>query len=137
MEIIEAKQGCVYIIGYVYRPGCVSFSVELEHVHYPPDTDLNTLYQIFSVKYNDMMHYVIEIKKNNTSIEQCYKLSCKHNLKLVSGKPWNGTDEFPVKCMPEACFTLETIKHDKYTEQDLKYVIQSEVKTLKDKYRID
>lgn len=136
MDIINAKAGYIYIIGYIYRPGCSSFACELEHRYYPPDTELNELYNMFMLKYEGMLHMVIEIPAGKTSAEwrRCDQLATELGLKLVPGKPWNGRDEFPVRCLPDACFTLETANHADLAEKDLRQLLQDEVQELKVRY---
>jgi len=137
MEIITAKQGYIYIVGYIYRPGCLTFTTELEHTCFPPNTELNELFNIYMVTYTEMMFNVVEIPKTNETLEHCYSIANSSGLRLVPGKPWNGKKEFPVNCKPDACFTLETAKHSKYANQDLRSVIQKEAQEMREKYNCE
>lgn len=134
MDIIHGKQGHIYIIGYIYRLGCLSFITELEHKHYPPGTQLNDLFNVYMVKYSDMLYNVIEIPCNKTIIEKCHGIAIVNGLKMVSGKPWNGKMEFPVNCKAEACFTLETTDHKLYVNLDMRSLILEEAENIKKKY---
>ena len=113
MSEIVAKAGCVYIIGDCHRPGTTTFASELEHQYYLPDTELNEFYDLHVVKYaKDMMFFVIEITTGKYMTKsKLDTLANRNNLKLVYGKPYDGVNEFPIKCLPEHCFTLETRKH--------------------------
>jgi hypothetical protein len=111
MEVIEAKNGCMYIICHIYRPGGITFANELEHQFYPPDEPVNEVFQIFNVTYNGGPHFAIEIPAGKQAYEQAASLATQINLKLVPGKPYNGVDEFPIKCSADKCFVLETVDH--------------------------
>lgn len=126
---IVAKSGCIYIIADCHRPGTLTFAAELEHQYYPPDTELNEYYNLFNVKYaKSMLFYVIEVTTGKYMTRgKLDNLAKRNNLKLVYGKPYDGNNEFPVKCLPEHCFTLETRDHKKL-DKDI-------VKALEDEYR--
>lgn len=135
MEIIQAKKGCIYIIAYIYRPNTLTFATELEHKYFSPDnSSLNELYQIFNLKYADMLYYVIELPDTKELMLNCYRLAYSLNLRLVPGKPFNGLLEFPVSCRPDACFTLETINHKEYQNMDMKCLLEQEIKNMHNKY---
>lgn len=114
MEIIKAKAGCVYIIGQLHRPGCMTFALELEHKHFSPDDEeQNGNFNMFMTKYgdDDVLFYIIEIP-GSTPITKCEQIATQCNLKLVNGKPFDGHSEFPADCAANACFTLETVNHN-------------------------
>lgn len=134
MEIINAKPGHIYIVGYIYRPGCPTFTTELEHRHYPPNSEANDLFTVYMVKYSDMLFNVVEIPDNRTAREHCYRISSECSLRMVPGKPWNGREEFPVNCKPDKCYTLETVNHSTYANRNLKQVVQEEADGLRQKY---
>lgn len=134
MDTIVAKAGYLYIVGYIYRPGCTSFACILEHTRYPPDTALNELYNMYLLKYSGSMHLVIEIPSSKENYNACQEIATQNGLRLVSGKPWNGITEFPVKCAPDACFTLETLDHEQLAGTDIKSLLLNEVEDLKDRY---
>lgn len=116
MDTLHAKTGCVYIIGCLFRPGTLSFAVDLEHTYFEPDTDRNDLYQIFHLKYQNMPWYIIEIPANTMNIAEKLALECK--LRLVNGKPTatgsgsGSGSEFGLLCSAEHCFTLESTEHN-------------------------
>lgn len=133
MEIINGKKGCIYIIGYLHRPGCASFASDLENRYYPVDTELNDLYNIFVTKYSDLMHYIIEIPADKGCHNRLEGIAKDHGLKLMNGKPWNGIDEFPVRCMPDACYTLEIGDHEAMAGANIKTMVEDEVQSLKER----
>ena len=136
MDIITAKPGYIYIVGYIYRPGCLTFSTTLEHQYYPPETVMNELFNIYMVKYNDMLFNVVELPQSKSALEQCYRICHDCGLRMVPGKPWNGKMEFPLNCRPDACFTLETSTsgHNLYNNRDLRQIIEDEAKNIRTKY---
>lgn len=119
MEILQAKKGCLYIICHVYRPGAITFVTELEHTYYTPDTPMEELFALFNITYEGGLHFVIEVPSNKNSYEQIFNLAKENNLKLVNGKPYNGKEEFPVNCLPDACFVLENIEQIDFTKENL------------------
>jgi hypothetical protein len=116
MEVLEAKVGCMYLICHLYRPGGLTFATELEHRHYPPDEPINEVFAIFNVTYNGGPHFTIEIPASKQAFTQAEELATELNLKLVPGKPYNGQDEFPIRCAPDKCFVLETRNHEQITD---------------------
>jgi hypothetical protein len=135
MDILQGKKGFIYIIGMYFRPGCLSYATDLEHKYFSPKCpDLNELYNLFTIKYDSIMYFIIEIPSTVEVFEKCQTLASEYNLKLVEGKPWNGVTEFPVKCLADACFTLEILDHEKYSMVDIKDVIMKQVDEIKNKY---
>ena len=125
---LQTKAGCTYIICHMLRPGGISFVTELEHRHYPPDESINDLFTIFNVSYHGGMHFVIELPAGKQAYEQAIAVAAEFNLKLVPGKPYNGGEEFPVKCLPDHCFVLETVDHSQVGD------IMKEANRLLEKY---
>ena len=104
----QARQGCIYLIGCLYRPGALRFATSLESVYFPPDTDANDDYNIYQINYCNLPHYIIEVPCD--CYEKAVKLATMYNLKLVNGKPNNpAADEFRLSCAGDQCFTLETL----------------------------
>jgi hypothetical protein len=128
MQVIEAKQGCMYFICHLFRPGGLTFATELEHRFYPPDEAINEVFQIFNVTYGAGPHYAIEIPASKQAYQQAETLAEEMNLKLVPGKPFNGQDEFPIRCAADKCFVLETAVHDAMEN------FEEEITALKKKY---
>ena len=112
MDIINAKKGCLYIIGHVFRPCTLTFLTELEERYYTPDTPMNDLFNLFNVTYEGGMHYVIEIPAGSEYFEQVKIIADENNLNVVNGKPFNGIEEFPVNCLADHCFVLENKEHN-------------------------
>ncbi len=115
----------------MFRLGGITFATELEHRHYPPDEDINDLFTVFTVTYHGGAHFVIEIPSSKIAYEQAALVAKECNLCLVPGKPFNGLTEFPVNCLPDHCFVLETINHDDATETE---TIITEAERLREKY---
>jgi hypothetical protein len=110
-DALQTKAGCIYIICHILRPGGISFATELEHRHYPPDEPINDLFSIFNVTYQGGVHFVIELPTGKQAYDQACSVAAEFNLKLVPGKPYNGVEEFPVNCLADHCFVLETVDH--------------------------
>jgi len=111
INAIHGKRDSIYIISYMLRLGSINFMTRLEYEHYPPDTSLNDLYTLFHLKYNDALHYVIEIPK--TGFEKADALAKECGLKLVPGKPFSPDyEQFAIKS--DSCFTLEMNKDTSY-----------------------
>ncbi len=130
MEVLPAKNGCMYIICHLTRPGGLSFAMDLEHRYYNPSEAINETFQIFNVTYDGGTHFVIEIPAGRESYNQATEVAAEFNLKLVPGKPFNGLEEFPVRCTADKCFVLETVDHDKLGD------LASEMQILREKYSI-
>jgi hypothetical protein len=130
-DIIQTKAGYMYIICHLFRPGGITFATELEHRHYPPDEVINDLFTIFNITYHGGTHFVIEIPSSKIAYEQADAVAKECNLNLVPGKPFNGLTEFPVNCLPDHCFVLETLNHDATTEIEPVLV---EAERLREKY---
>ena len=128
MEIIEAKKGCMYIICHIYRPGGITFATELEYRFYPPEESMNEVFQIFNVTYDAGNHYAIEIPVSKQAFQQAEELAKELNLRLVPGKPFDGSSEFPIRCAADKCFVLETADHESMGN------ITDEIKRLREKY---
>jgi len=112
MNELHAKAGQLYIIGCTMRPGTVTFATELEQQYFPPDTDINELFNIFLLQYSDTPHYIIEIPKSSYRIAEA--LAEELNLRLVNGKPYNTqAGPFGLVCSADSCFTLEIADHSK------------------------
>jgi hypothetical protein len=124
MEILQAKKGCLYIICHLYRPGAITFVTELEHEYYTPETPMADLFSLFNITYEGGLHFVIEIPSSKKSYDQVESLAKLHNLKLVNGKPYNGAQEFPVNCLPDACFVLENIEQVEFTQESLNKALE-------------
>lgn len=107
-EALIGKQACIYIIGQTCRPNALQFLVELEHTFYhPEDEHLNDSFQVFTVKYSNALFFVAELAQPLPAPSKLNEVAEGHNLRLVSGKPFDGVDEFPANCRADACFTLE------------------------------
>lgn len=130
MDVLSAKNGCMYIICHLTRPGGVSFAMELEHRYYYPGEAINEIFQIFNVTYDGGTHFVIEIPAGLQAYNQVTEVAAEFNLKIVPGKPFNGHEEFPVRCTADKCFVLETVDHEILGD------ITSEMKRLREKYSI-
>lgn len=112
MDELRAKSGSIYIIGCLLRPGTLSFATSLEHDYFPPDDDINELYNIFQLQYCNMPYYIVEIPRGSFSVAE--KVAQKYKLAMVNGKPSNPAEDdkpFGLVCNAESCYTLETI-HD-------------------------
>jgi hypothetical protein len=129
-DIIQTKAGYMYIICHLFRPGGITFATELEHRHYPPDEAINDLFTIFNITYHGGTHFVIEIPSSKQAYDQANGVAKECNLKLVPGKPFNGLMEFPVNCLPDHCFVMETINHH---DKD-KDTVMVEAERLREKY---
>jgi hypothetical protein len=119
MDIIQAKAGSMYIICHFSRPGGLSFVTQLETTYYPPDKDINDLFNIFHVSYDGGPHFVIEVPASAQSYKAAEEVAGKCNLKLAPGKPFNGITEFPVQCFADKCFVLETLNHESMSQESL------------------
>jgi hypothetical protein len=108
MDQLVAKQGYIYLIGCTIRPGALRFATQLEYTHYPPQTPLNEMYNIFHTVYNKSPFYIVEVP--TTDHEKIVELATECNLKLVNGKPFApGQSSFRLVCDSASCFTLETL----------------------------
>ena len=128
MDILQAKKGCLYLIGHLCRPGVMSFLVELEDSHYGEEP-MSELFALFNITYEGGLHLVIEIPASTLSYRQAEIIAENNGLKLVNGKPFNGIEEFPVQCLPDACFVLENKEKIEITLDGFK----EELKTLHEK----
>lgn len=129
MEVCQelvGKQGAIYIIGQIHRPGTMSFMVELEHTHYDPaNEELNEAFHVFTLMYNNAMFFVIELDPyERPDTATLHALALRYRLELVNGKPYNGKYEFPARCAPDTCFTLETRNHDELSRLGNQLVIE-------------
>lgn len=131
---MEAKQRCLYIVGSIYRPGCLTFAMELEHEYYPPSSAVNELFNMLQTSYSGIMYYIIEIPSTGNSMKNAEKVATGCNLVLKPGKPYNGKTEFPVNCSADCCFTLETLDHDILYDNDIRNLVKCEIKKNMDKY---
>jgi hypothetical protein len=110
MDTLHAKNGYLYIIGCLMRPGVLTFATDLEYHHYPPDTDLNDAYNIYRITYAEAPFYIIEIPSKDYKIAE--QVAAIMNLKLQNGKPYNAlAGEFRLACDSHSCFSLETLDH--------------------------
>jgi hypothetical protein len=107
MDILTARNTSCYIIGALDRPGTLLFATELEYQKYPPDTDLNDLYNIFFTKYGDAPHFIIEIPKADMEFI-CTEFIKSYNLVLQNGLPFGTRGKFPLICNDTQAWTLET-----------------------------
>ena len=112
MNIVQAKAGSMYLICHLFRPGGLTFVTDLENTYYPPEEDINDLFNIFHVTYDGGAHFVVEIPASRAAYTTAEEVATKCNLKLVPGKPFNGHTEFPVQCLADKCFVLETLNHE-------------------------
>jgi hypothetical protein len=119
MPIIMAKQGHLYVIGMLHRPGIASFMYYLEHQYFPPaEVTLNDLYQLYHTDYQTVTYLIAEIPaKGAVTSSQLHQLAANYGLRLVNGKPFDGQSEFPIECTADACFTLETADHGLFRQQ--------------------
>jgi hypothetical protein len=128
IDMITAKKGSLYIIGNLHRLGVLKFAIYLEHRFYTGD--LYDLYNIFYIEYHGVPHYIIEIPSAQTDYEKAHELANECDLKLKSGKPYAGGDDFKLACSGESCFTLESIRLDEYGESDYRELLLKERATV-------
>lgn len=115
MDTIVGKQYCVYLIGQTERPNALAFLVELENTYYSPDNyELNDSFHVYCTMYNRAMFFIAELDNPKPAAGEIEILAKKHNLTLINGKPFDGHEEFPAQCRPDACFTLETVNYSKF-----------------------
>ena len=118
------RQGCIYLISSVYRPGAIYFAMALENQYFIPDTAANDEFNILQINYCGLTHYIIEIP--NTYYDIAQTLATEYNLKLVSGKPEAiGHESFRFSCAADTCFTLETLDQS-LLERDLRMILTRE-----------
>ena len=108
---ITGKANSMYIICHLCRPGGLTFLTNLENTYYPPEEDINDLFNVFHVTYEGGAHFVVEIPSSLHAYKTAEDIAEQLNLKMVPGKPFNGHTEFPVQCLPDKCFVLETLNH--------------------------
>jgi len=102
-----ARQGCIYLIACLLRPGAIDFATQLEEDFFTPDTDANSDYNIIQINYCSLPHYILELPC--AIYPEAEALAREYNLQLVPGKPHCiGGSEFSLSCSGDMCFTLET-----------------------------
>ena len=125
LDNLDAKSGSIYIIVNLYRLGALSFVTELEHLHYPPDTDRNDDFNVFYLTYRDLPHCIVEVPAKDICLIESE--AARHKLTLVNGKPLSPTySEFRLKCSGEQCYTIETAQHQSMTAREHRKAIDQE-----------
>jgi hypothetical protein len=109
-KMYTGRQGCIYFIGCLIRPGAIDFATQLEEQYFAPDTSANEDYNIIQINYSCLPHYIIEVPQGCHQLAN--ELATLYNLKLVNGKPQSiGGEAFALSCSGDMCFTLETLDH--------------------------
>ena len=106
LENLNGRNGCIYIVCPLVRPGALMFATKLEHEHYPVGSVLNDAYHIFHINYCDTPYYIIEIP--GSDLGTASRLAQECNLKPLNGKPFSPGHNFNLLCDAMSCFTLES-----------------------------
>lgn len=77
----------VYFLGMVQprRPGILLFTVKLEYLHFPPDTERNQLFQLIMVDWEEMKWAAIGIPRREKAIAE--KVAKSAGVRIANGVP--------------------------------------------------
>lgn len=134
MEMMTARSNSCYIVGSLDRPEAASFMTDLEYTHYPPDTDLNELYNVFPALYGGTRYFIIEIPMKDMKFIN-NEFITSYDLILQNGLPFGNHGKFPLICNDAQAWTLETKIHkgENKTPEQIHQLLIDEHQIIKDK----
>ena len=117
-----------------YRPGTTSFMVHTEFEIFPPESDLNDLFSVYTMNHRDVLYCIVGFPQKY--LEKCIGIAEKFNCRLTPGRPVtiteSGQEHFPFDHVADLTYTLENIRNiipdDPVKHQAMLLKEQSEVR---------